>query len=481
MLGNCAVMSDAAAADRSVDAAAELAQFAEELRELRRRRRDSAGPLGGPGWRIGRSPLPPERWTQQRVLDAIRAWAAETGSPPICEDWRSERRGPPTAAHAKWECERPRWPSVTTVRSYCGSWSGALEQAGFPAPPALEGTCRERIQAAQRMAGEGHGVAFIAEQLGVTRTTVQRYLRPDYCRACGSPVVLSGTGFCGNCFRAAQSTPLYGRQVIIERLREWHAQHGHAPAAGEWQIINPAAPNRYQRDFPYWPSHGMVVRVFGSWHAAVRAAGLEPVRERWSWSRAEIIQALQAGNTRLGRTPTQNDIDSHAGLPDSKSVRRHFASWHDALNAAGLTPHAPPARTWDHASIIAALQDFDAEHGHPPRRRDFDRHQGRYPHGGVVARYFGSWNAGLHAAGLPILRQARPPWERDRIIAALQRHTAEHRRPPQRNDLERLGADEHYPSYRTICRYFDSLDAALKAAGCTVSHCSGPEPGPPPL
>jgi len=441
--------------------------IAQRSRHRRRERRDDAGALGGPAWPIGRGPRPPAPWTESRVIEAIRDWAREMGGPPVPEEWGRKGRGPVSAAGLRWERERPRWPSAPTVRARCGSWAAAIEKAGFTPPRARpEGTCAERIEAAQRMVGAGHSAAVIADHLGVATSTVHRYLRPGYCRGCGSPVVSSSTGYCLACITRAQNTTLYSREEIIERLREWHAQTGRAPRAGEWRI-DPDAPNRYQLEFPHWPPQGSAETIFGSWHAAVRGAGLEPVRERWAWTRQEAIDALLQAAVTLGRSPTVADSRRNPWLPTSPTARRYFGSWHGALTAAGLPVNAPAPRDWDRPAIIEAFRDFAAEHGRSPQRRDFDdaANEGRYPSSTAVTNQFGSWNDAVRSAGLKPTRDARPAWDRASIVDALRRLAADLGSAPRRSDLDPVPAGARYPSAATVERHFGSFQDALIAAG----------------
>lgn len=316
------------------------------------------------------------------------------------------------------------------------------------------------------MVGAGHSAAVIADHLGVATSTVHRYLRPGYCRGCGSPVVSSSTGYCLACITRAQNTTLYSREEIIERLREWHAQTGRAPRAGEWRI-DPDAPNRYQLEFPHWPPQGSAETIFGSWHAAVRGAGLEPVRERWAWTRQEAIDALLQAAVTLGRSPTVADSRRNPWLPTSPTARRYFGSWHGALTAAGLPVNAPAPRDWDRPAIIEAFRDFAAEHGRSPQRRDFDdaANEGRYPSSTAVTNQFGSWNDAVRSAGLKPTRDARPAWDRASIVDALRRLAADLGSAPRRSDLDPVPAGARYPSAATVERHFGSFQDALIAAG----------------
>jgi hypothetical protein len=58
------------------------------------------------------------RWTREKVISAIQAWAAEHGRPP------QQREA--TGASSL--------PNASSVREHCGSWADAIEQAGFPRP-----------------------------------------------------------------------------------------------------------------------------------------------------------------------------------------------------------------------------------------------------------------------------------------------------------------------------------------------------------
>ena len=62
---------------------------------------------------------------------------------------------------------------------------------------------------------------------------------------------------------ATGGVPYWTRERIIRALDGWHREHLRAPSAREWWT---AGPNH--------PTHWTVRNVFGSWNAALRAAGL---------------------------------------------------------------------------------------------------------------------------------------------------------------------------------------------------------------
>ncbi len=69
-------------------------------------------------------------WMNERIVDALRAWTAETVRAPRCIDWApaAARAGSfPLDGAERWEREHPRWPHHALVVSRFGSWRAALE------------------------------------------------------------------------------------------------------------------------------------------------------------------------------------------------------------------------------------------------------------------------------------------------------------------------------------------------------------------
>lgn len=69
-------------------------------------------------------------WTKDRIVETIRRWAADVGSPPAAADWnvamarRLGRSLPPGWSHEDH-------PALHTVQKRFGSWSAALAAAGY--------------------------------------------------------------------------------------------------------------------------------------------------------------------------------------------------------------------------------------------------------------------------------------------------------------------------------------------------------------
>jgi hypothetical protein len=157
------------------------------------------------------------------------------------------------------------------------------------------------------------------------------------------------------------------------------------------------------------PHRNTIVRHFGSWNAALEAAGLPTRRwgaERW-WTREEAIVLLQRDAKRRGRPPTRREWDkARFTQPSANTVGNLFGSWNAALEAAGLpTREAGYAgrlsrRRWTREEIILLLQQDADRLGRPPLYLEWDKPSKKRPSGSTVQSRFGSWNAALEAAGL---------------------------------------------------------------------------------
>jgi Homing endonuclease associated repeat len=137
-----------------------------------------------------------------------------------------------------------------------------------------------------------------------------------------------------------------------------------------------------------------------------------------TWTQAAVIAAIQRWHAETGYTPSAREwIRRGSYWPAGSTVLTVFDSWNGAIAAAGFTTRARGHRTgrnnptWDNAGIITALQAWAAEHGRSPTASDWGSARSNgYPSHATVSNRFGSWNAGLKAAGLPYrARVGGPP------------------------------------------------------------------------
>jgi hypothetical protein len=113
-------------------------------------------------------------------------------------------------------------------------------------------------------------------------------------------------------------------------LQAWTRKHGQPPTSTQWA-----------RAAPEHPSADTIRAHFGPWNQALEAAGLTPqplANHRTApWGEAEIIKALQQWAAAHGRPPNGRDwIRAAPGRPSANTLYKHFATWNNALTAAGL-------------------------------------------------------------------------------------------------------------------------------------------------
>lgn len=110
-------------------------------------------------------------------------------------------------------------------------------------------------------------------------------------------------------------------------------------------------------------SHNTYRTRFGSWNEALEAAGLPKNRNILD---EELIKRLREFAAKLGRTPTQKDMDED-GPYSAWVYRERFGSWLKARAEAGFTsePISPIERVSD-AELLAELGRVAAELGRAP-------------------------------------------------------------------------------------------------------------------
>jgi hypothetical protein len=222
-------------------------------------------------------------------------------------------------------------------------------------------------------------------------------------------------------------------------------------------------------------THGRLLaharKHFGTWDAALQAAGLdhERTRRRHQWSKKEICVQL---------------LDLHAkGLfPDIRTLSRkypalywaccrHFGGGLAALRAAGidyqqlLDEH--PSR-WTKAQIIAEIQRRDqlgrtlclaAILREEPRLKRFCY---------AVLHHFGKWSRALHAAGLNpnAVRSLQRKWPRTRVLEEIRhRHVKGKLLHTDRMLRENLAL------HTAGRRHFGTWKRAVEQAGINYNQC----------
>ncbi len=190
------------------------------------------------------------------------------------------------------------------------------------------------------------------------------------------------------------------------------------------------------------------ISLFGSWRAALEAAGFQSVQQKWS--RERILKELKEEHSK---SLSNNGCHQRRDLRFARAILRHFGSRHAALIAAGITPKRRPRvrRSWTPAEVIAAIVAHH-EQGLPlvnVKKCDVTLVN-------AARKTFGGWHKAKVAAGLACNNPQMPT--RDEIICNLQ---SRHQRGESLFGLSQSEAI----FYRSILSRFGGLNNALTAAG----------------
>ena len=227
------------------------------------------------------------QWTQDRVLDELRAWQRFPEA-----DLKNEDPGLVGAAFRLF-----------------GGLQNALDAAGLE-PRSGRWTERRVIEAIQ----DGYVRGLPIEHSGFKNVALANAARrrfgdwPSAVAAAGIP------------WKAPPPKKQWSRQQVLQAIRDL-VESG-VSVAQVWKEdrrLHCAARNH-----------------FGSWNKAVLAAGLTPSRKRWTEQR--VIEAIRARHER-GQSLTSSVLKDDAAL--AGAAYRLFGGWRQAVTAAGITPTTP--------------------------------------------------------------------------------------------------------------------------------------------
>lgn len=193
-----------------------------------------------------------------------------------------------------------------------------------------------------------------------------------------------------------RSGRIWTQKVILEGIRKRVRSGKQVHYSAVW---------RGQKEL-YWTAQ----RLFGSWKAALRAAGVP--REAWTlwpkWSRARIVDAIRK-RYRSGRA-----VQYSAVWKVDKSLywaaQRHWGSWKAALRAASIPRESWTIRPKWSRDIIADAVRRRFRSGKPVhysaiRRADSALYK-------AALRHLGNWRTALRLADIPERARRLPPGRR---------------------------------------------------------------------
>jgi len=215
---------------------------------------------------------------------------------------------------------------------------------------------------------------------------------------------------------------------------------------------------------------------FGSWEAALRAAGVDPdeVVKHESWTKEKVIREIKNRQQRGHPLNTREVIKgehSDNKLYAAAISKRRFGSWESALEAAGVDPDEAlkqRQKSWTNAKVITEIKKRQ-QAGHPLNA--WAVQQGEYADRKLYAaamykNHFGSWEAALRAAGVdPDEVALQVNWTKAKVIREIKkRQEAGH---PLNARAVQKGEHVDLKLYAAAIskNRFGSWEAALEAAG----------------
>lgn len=214
--------------------------------------------------------------------------------------------------------------------------------------------------------------------------------------------------------------------------------------------------------------YGAVLKYYGSWGQAVRAAGFsyDDLRKRKkfrNWSKAEITCSIKR------RVRSSLSVNGSAVCKEDYALycaaRRYYHgdSWEKALYAAGINPKSlvDPRRVWTKERVVREIQELHAK-GSPL--------YGKYLVGSgnekLVAggkKVFGSWRNAVKATHFDyeeVRAMKKDWWTKKRVIAGIRKLERQHIRLSSKAMHHSRG-----DLFAAAVKFFGSWSEAVTAAG----------------
>lgn len=308
---------------------------------------------------VGLPRQPTTRIETAKLLQAIGDAAETVGQPPTVTQFQT---------HGEY--------STNVVFDRFDSWDDALEAAGLDPEERQTRAESQKIPKAELL----NDIRRLADTSGDPPTLQEYREQGDY----GAQTLYDRFGSWNAALEAAEfesrdpTTEASGEALLNELHRL--SEDGQPPTVA-----------MMRSEGNYWVS--TYQDHFGSWKAALEAAGFEP-RSSVEISHEALLTALQVLGAKLEKTPTVAEM-TEQGEHSPQTYRREFGSWNDALEAAGFESREPPAKLSE-AELLAEIRRLAEAFDRRPTAREMDA-EGKHASATYQNR-FGSWSKAVELA-----------------------------------------------------------------------------------
>lgn len=171
------------------------------------------------------------------------------------------------------------------------------------------------------------------------------------------------------------------REDCIEAIREAVDRVGHVPTIDEFNAADVGF------------SEAPLVNRFGTYTAAIRAAGFEPVNPNpREFTKADCLEAVVDVGVEFGRPPTIAEYHERVDAPHFQTVIKRWGSWNAVKHAIVALPPHEDAWEYSQADCLRAVCRVADDLGRPPTMAEYDARVDT-PHSQAVIERWGSWSA----------------------------------------------------------------------------------------
>ncbi len=204
-------------------------------------------------------------------------------------------------------------------------------------------------------------------------------------------------------WRAAVTAAGFDPNVVCQRARKWTRERIIERIRQLYEAGADLSHSAAKRHYQYLVVVACKPEMFGSWRAAIEAAGLDysTISKHRSWTKQRIIEEIKrlaAAGESLSHDEAKRN---HGALVSAASSRRYFGSWAAAVEAAGIDyQKVRKNNRWKKETIIATIREL-----HRRGERVNNANMRRLGYRGLMEaaarpHNFGSWAAAVEAAGL---------------------------------------------------------------------------------